>query len=96
MLPDDISKKRFQLRTYLRLRFKLNQVGKALYSAAWKLLGRALSDDGRAPEALEAYRSGIAAAEKKGDKQAGKEMAVFAKRIEKVLAADGKSTPEEG
>ena len=26
----------------------------------------------------------------------GKEMAVFAKRIEKVLAADGKSTPEEG
>ena len=64
------------------------------YSAAWKLLGKALADSGRAPEALEAYRSGIEAADKKGDKQAGKEMAVFAKRIEKTLAADGKATPE--
>ena len=65
------------------------------YSAAWKLLGKALLDNGRATDALEAYRSGIEAAQKKGDKQAGKEMAVFAKRIEKALAADGKSTPEE-
>lgn len=56
------------------------------YTAAWKLLGRALGDDGRHEEALAAYRQGIAVAERKGDKQAGKEMAVFAKRIERALA----------
>ena len=55
------------------------------YSAAWKLLGRALALAGRQAEALEAYRSGMAAAEKKGDKQALKEMQVFARRIEKQL-----------
>lgn len=52
------------------------------YSAAWRALGKALEAAGRDDEALEAYRAGIAAAEKKGDKQAGKEMAVFARRIE--------------
>ena len=56
------------------------------YSAAWKLLGKALTDSGRAPEALEAYRTGIEAARRKGDKQAEKEMSVFARRIEKSLA----------
>jgi predicted Zn-dependent protease len=56
------------------------------YSAAWKLLGKALADSGRAPEALEAYRTGIEAARRKGDKQAEKEMSVFARRIEKSLA----------
>ena len=56
------------------------------YSAAWKLLGKALYDAARLPEALAAYRSGIEVAEKKGDKQAAKEMTVFAKRIEKQLA----------
>ena len=56
------------------------------YSAAWKLLGKALADSGRAPEALEAYRIGIEAARRKGDKQAEKEMSVFARRIEKSLA----------
>ena len=55
------------------------------YSAAWKLLGRALADSGRPAEALAAWKNGIEAAEKKGDKQAGKEMAVFARRIEKAL-----------
>lgn len=59
------------------------------YSAAWKLLGKALVDCGRQKDALEAYRSGIAAAQAKGDKQAGKEMAVFARRIEKALAGEG-------
>jgi predicted Zn-dependent protease len=53
------------------------------YTAAWKLLGRALQDSGDAQAALAAYRDGIAAAERKGDKQAGKEMAVFARRIER-------------
>jgi predicted Zn-dependent protease len=57
------------------------------YSAAWKLLGRALADSGHPAEALAAWRNGIAAAEKKGDKQAGKEMAVFARRVEKALGS---------
>jgi len=55
------------------------------YSAAWKLLGKALTEVGRLEEALAAYHEGIAAAEKKGDKQAAKEMAVFARRLEKQL-----------
>ena len=53
------------------------------YSAAWKLLGKALSDAGNAEEALAAWRKGIDAAALKGDKQAAKEMAVFARRLEK-------------
>jgi predicted Zn-dependent protease len=57
------------------------------YSAAWRSLGRALADGGSAARALEAYRSGIAAARKKGDRQAEKEMTVFARRIEKALGA---------
>jgi Tfp pilus assembly protein PilF len=57
------------------------------YSAAWKLLGKALHDSGAAREALEAYRQGIAVAEARGDKQAAKEMGVFARRIERELAA---------
>ena len=56
------------------------------HSAAWRALGKALEATGRPAEALEAYRSGIAAAEKKGDKQAQKEMTVFARRIEKRIA----------
>lgn len=58
------------------------------YSAAWKLLGKALNEAGQLPAALSAYHSGIAVAEKRGDKQAAKEMTVFAKRIEKQLGAD--------
>lgn len=57
------------------------------YSAAWKLLGKALAEAGRPVEALDAYRQGIQVAEQKGDKQAAKEMAVFARRIEKQLGA---------
>jgi tetratricopeptide (TPR) repeat protein len=59
----------------------------ALYSAAWKALGRLLTELGRAEEALAAYRSGIAAAAQKGDRQAEKEMKVFARRLEKQLGA---------
>jgi Tfp pilus assembly protein PilF len=55
------------------------------YSAAWKALGRALADSGQPEEALTAYREGIRVAEAKGDKQAAKEMAVFARRIEKQV-----------
>ena len=53
------------------------------YSAAWRILGKTLEKAERIPEALQAYRNGIAAAQKKGDKQAEKEMTVFARRIEK-------------
>ncbi len=56
------------------------------YTAAWKLLGRALADAGRPEDALAAYREGIAVAKRKGDKQAGKEMTVFARRLEKALS----------
>lgn len=55
----------------------------AEYSAAWKLLGKALAAQGSRAEAVAAYRSGIAAAERRGDKQAAKEMAVFLRRLEK-------------
>ena len=57
------------------------------YSAAWKLLGKALAESGAPVEAADAYRSGIAAAERRGDKQAAKEMAVFLKRLEKAPPA---------
>ncbi len=54
------------------------------YSAAWKLLGKALAELGDRVAAIEAYRSGIAAAERRGDKQAAKEMGVFLRRLEKA------------
>lgn len=56
------------------------------YSAAWKLLGRALAASGDTEGAKSAYRSGIAAAEERGDKQAAREMGVFLKRLEKPAA----------
>jgi Tfp pilus assembly protein PilF len=57
------------------------------YSAAWKLLGKALGETGDVPGAAAAYRDGIAAAERKGDKQAAKEMTVFLRRIERAAGA---------
>jgi len=74
---------------------KLNQPDKAAehlrqavakdpkYSAAWKLLGKALADAGHHDDAIKAYEDGIKVAEEKGDKQAAKEMAVFLKRLQK-------------
>ena len=53
------------------------------YTAAWKLYGKALIAAGRNEDALAAYRSGIEVASKRGDKQAEKEMRVFARRLEK-------------
>ena len=58
------------------------------YSAAWKQLGKALTEAGEAQAALQAYRQGIGVAEAKGDKQAAKEMTVFARRLEKQLGSD--------
>jgi predicted Zn-dependent protease len=57
------------------------------YSAAWKLLAKALAQFGDEPGAIAAYRSGIATAERKGDKQAAREMAVFLRRLEKKPSA---------
>jgi Flp pilus assembly protein TadD len=57
------------------------------YSAAWKLLGSALAGSGRDEEAIATFRAGIEVAERKGDKQAAKEMGVFARRLEKAMAS---------
>jgi predicted Zn-dependent protease len=54
------------------------------YTAAWKLLGRALANSGHPDDALAAYTSGIAVAIRRGDKQAQKEMQVFARRIKRI------------
>ncbi|MBI3571252.1 MAG: tetratricopeptide repeat protein [Gammaproteobacteria bacterium] len=54
-----------------------------VYSAAWKLLGKALADTGRTDEAIKAYEDGLRVAEAKGDKQTTREIAVFLKRLRK-------------
>ena len=51
------------------------------YSAAWKLLGKALAALHDEAGARAAYGNGIVAANAKGDKQAAKEMGVFLKRL---------------
>jgi len=53
------------------------------HAAAWKLLGRALTESGRPEEARQAYQQGIAAAEAGGHIQAAREMRVFLKRLDK-------------
>ncbi|HET9190816.1 MAG TPA: tetratricopeptide repeat protein [Rudaea sp.] len=53
------------------------------YSAAWRQLGKLLAESGDVTAAIGTYRSGIAAAQKRGDKQAEKEMNVFLRRLEK-------------
>lgn len=59
------------------------------YSAAWKLLGKALAEAGELSAAMDAYRSGIAAAERRGDKQAAREMGVFLRRLERPAPGGG-------
>jgi predicted Zn-dependent protease len=54
------------------------------YTAAWKVFGKALATAERRDEAIDAYRNGIAAAKRKGDRQAEKEMTVFLRRLEKA------------
>jgi tetratricopeptide (TPR) repeat protein len=53
------------------------------YSAAWKGYGKALTDAQQITEAIAIYTKGIETAERKGDKQAAKEMTVFLKRLQK-------------
>lgn len=51
------------------------------YSAAWKMLGRALADGGDTAAAIAAFEHGIEVARAHGDQQAGKEMTVFLRRL---------------
>jgi len=55
----------------------------AEYSAAWKQLGRALAESGDTAAAAAAYERGIDAAQRRGDKQAGREMEVFLRRLQR-------------
>uniref|UniRef100_A4XNA9 Tetratricopeptide TPR_2 repeat protein n=1 Tax=Ectopseudomonas mendocina (strain ymp) TaxID=399739 RepID=A4XNA9_ECTM1 len=54
------------------------------YSAAWKLLGKALQAEGDIEAARRAWQQGLNAAQSKGDKQAEKEMSVFLRKLDKV------------
>lgn len=56
----------------------------ANYSAAWKLLGKALREQGDHQGARDAWQAGIAAARAQGDKQAEKEMTVFIRKLDKA------------
>lgn len=58
------------------------------YSAAWKLLGRALTEAGEHERAVRAFRQGIEVATARGDVQAAREMGVFLKRLAKSTAND--------
>lgn len=58
------------------------------YSAAWKSYAKALTDAGRTSDAIDTYAKGIEVAERKGDKQASKEMNVFYKRLLKQQSGD--------
>lgn len=53
------------------------------YSAAWKALGQALAAAGREADARQSYERGIAVAERRGDRQAAKEMRVFSRRLDR-------------
>lgn len=55
------------------------------YSAAWKMLGRALAADERLSDAIAAFDQGLQIAESNGDKQTGKEIAVFRRRAQKQI-----------
>ena len=57
------------------------------YSAAWKLLGKALQQLGRLEEAQAAWTTGVTVAQQQGDLQAVKEMTVFLKRLQKQQQA---------
>lgn len=51
------------------------------YSAAWRVLGKALTAAGRDGAARQAYERGVEVAERRGDQQAAREMRVFLKRL---------------
>lgn len=53
------------------------------YSAAWKMYGKALSENNQINDAIKVFEQGITVAEKKGDVQAAKEMKVYLKRLKR-------------
>lgn len=53
------------------------------YSVAWKLLGKAALALNDAEAARDAWRTGLACAQAKGDAQVAKELAVFLKRLDR-------------
>lgn len=55
----------------------------ANYSAAWKMLGRALAESGDEVAAIAIYEHGIEVAQACGDQQVAKEMGVFLRRLRK-------------
>ncbi|MEG1281069.1 MAG: tetratricopeptide repeat protein [Comamonas sp.] len=54
------------------------------YSAAWKLLGKALLETGDTAQAQAVWQQGMQSAEANGDSQTVKEIAVFLKRLAKA------------
>jgi cytochrome c-type biogenesis protein CcmH/NrfG len=52
------------------------------YSAAWRLLGQAQVVAGRTADAAVSFERGIQVAEQAGDRQVGKEMQVFLRRLQ--------------
>ena len=57
------------------------------YSAAWKVLGRALAEIGDKEQAINVFEKGLTVAEHKGDRQAVKEIGVFLKRLQKNVSS---------
>jgi Tfp pilus assembly protein PilF len=53
------------------------------YSAAWRLLGRALTELKESAAARDAFEKGIAVARQHGDMQLVKEMTVFLRRLQR-------------
>lgn len=53
------------------------------YTAAWKFYGRALQAAGRTTDARSAWQNGLETAAQHGDRQAGREIQVFIKRLDK-------------
>jgi Tfp pilus assembly protein PilF len=51
------------------------------YSAAWRLLGQAQIAAGQNADAVVSFERGIQVAEQTGDRQVGKEMQVFLRRL---------------
>ncbi|MBM3116337.1 tetratricopeptide repeat protein [Jeongeupia naejangsanensis] len=68
---------------YLRKAIELDPA----YSAAYKLLGKALLQAGRTDDAEAAWHDGLAVAERRGDMQTVREITVFLKRIAKARNA---------
>nr|WP_186329623.1 tetratricopeptide repeat protein [Variovorax boronicumulans] len=54
------------------------------YSAAWKLLGKALEQLGCTDEAEAAWTQGLAVARERGDMQSVREITVFLRRLQRA------------